>query len=218
MPQLKVLIVDDHILFIEGLHHILSKYKDIVIVGDASDGKEAIEKVRALKPDIALLDIALPRLSGIDIIKQIRSISQKTKVIMLTMYANNQYIHEALMNGANGYVLKDSASEDLISGIRAVAKGEAYLSPSISRKLITHYLEGGKREATWESKYESLTKREKEILRMISQELTTRQIAEILCLSPRTVENHRNNMMKKLDIHSKAGLIKYAIQMGLVKI
>ena len=218
MSKLKILIVDDHALFREGLHFILAKHGDIAVVGDANNGIEAIEKVKALDPDIVLLDIAMPRLNGIDTMKQIMSHSQKTNVIILTMHSNDQYIHETLTSGANGYVLKESASEDLIAAIRAVAGGEAYLSPSISKRLITHHIKGGKRAATGGSKYETLTQREKEVLRMISQELTTRQIAEILFLSIRTIENHRHNIMKKLDVHSKTGLIKYAIQEGLLEI
>jgi two-component system response regulator NreC len=188
------------------------------VIGDANNGIEAMEKVRTCNPDIVLLDITMPKLNGIDTLKQIMKASKKTNVIILTMHANDQYIHEALASGANGYVLKESASEDLIAAIRAVARGEAYLSPTISKKLITHYIKDGKKAVNGDSKYESLTQREKEILKMVSQELTTRQIAKVLFLSIRTVENHRNNIMKKLDIHSKAGLIKYAIQSGLVEI
>lgn len=218
MSKLKILIVDDHALFREGLNFILTKHRDIVVIGDANNGLEALEMVRTLNPDIVLLDIGMPKLNGIDTLKQIMNTNKKTNVIILTMHANDQYIHEALASGANGYVIKESASDDLIAAIRAVARGEAYLSPSISKKLITNYIKGGKKTAIGDSKYESLTQREKEVLRMVSQELTTKQIAKILFLSIRTVENHRNNIMKKLAIHSKTGLIKYAIQTGLVEI
>jgi two-component system response regulator NreC len=211
-----VLIADDHTLFREGLRYILDKSRDIVVVGESSDGIEALEKVRSLKPDIVLLDITMPKMSGIDTLKEIKSTAPKTQVIVLTMHAKDQYIHEVLVNGASGYVLKDSASEDLISAIDAVAQGKAYLSPSISKSVISHYSNDAKRSTTLKTVKEKLTKREKEILRMISQELTTKEIASTLYISHRTVENHRNNIMKKLGIHTKVGLVKYAIQTGLV--
>lgn len=218
MSPLKVLIVDDHALFREGLHFILDNCEDIIVIGEASDGVEAIEKVRTLKPDIVLLDITMPNLNGIDALMEIKSFSHKTKAIVLTMHAKEEFVHETLTSGADGYVLKEAASEDLMAAIRSVAKGETYLSPSISSRLITHYIKDGKKIAFGDSKNEGLTKREKEILRMILQELTTRQIADVLYISIRTVENHRTNMMKKLDIHSQAGLIKYAIQKGLIEV
>jgi DNA-binding NarL/FixJ family response regulator len=217
MSQLKILIVDDHTLFRDGLHLILAQRQDLSIVGDAADGLTAIEKARALSPDIVLLDIAMPKLNGIDTMKQIKSVCPKTKVIILTMHAKDQYIHEALNSGANGYVLKDSASSDLIAAITAVARGEAYLSPAVSKRMIDRYVKGSK-GPMWNSRYESLSAREREILKIIGQGLSARQISEILCISIRTVENHRNNIMKKLDLHSTSELIKYAIQMGLVDV
>jgi DNA-binding NarL/FixJ family response regulator len=218
MSPLKVLIVDDHALFREGLHYILDNCEDITVIGEASDGIEALEKVRTLRPDIVLLDITMPKLNGIDTLMEIKSFSHKTKAIVLTMHAKEQFVHESLVSGADGYVLKESASEDLMAAIRSVAKGDLYLSPLIAKRLITHAIKSGERTALEDSKYEGLTKREKEILHMVSQELTTRQIAEVLRVSVRTVESHRNNMMKKLDIHTKTGLIKYAIQTGLIEI
>jgi len=216
MPPLKVLIVDDHTLFREGLRFILDKHQDIVVVGEASDGIEALAKVRKLKPDVVLLDITMPRLSGIETLKEIKSNAPDTSVIILTMHSKEQYILEILTHGANGYILKDSASEDLMSAIRAVVKGDAYLSPPISTSLLSHYRKDANGTSAAKGKTVRLTNREKEVLRMLSVDLSTKEIGETLGISHRTVENHRSNIMKKLNIHSKVGLLKYAIQTGII--
>jgi DNA-binding NarL/FixJ family response regulator len=215
MSPLKILIVDDHTLFREGLRIILDQRPDMKVVGEARDGIEAMKMVRALKPDIVLLDITMPKLDGIDTLNKIREISPKTRVIVLTMHAGEQYVQEALFNEACGYVLKDSATEELLSAILAVAKGKAYLSPSISSSVISQYREAQALSPQYMQKGR-LSQREKQILRMISKELTTKEISEALNISNRTVENHRGNIMKKLDVHTKVGLVKYAIQTGLV--
>jgi two-component system response regulator NreC len=212
----KVLIVDDHTLFREGLRFIFDQYSDLVVVGEAGDGMEALKKVKALDPDIVLLDITMPGPDGIDTLKEIKAISPDTNVIVLTMHAKDEYIREALLHKADGYVLKDSASEDVVSAIRSVARGEAFLSPSISKSVISQYRRDVSKSATVGTGHRRLSRREKEILRMISQDLSTRQISEALEISLRTVENHQNSIMKKLDIHSKVGLLKYAIQTGLI--
>jgi DNA-binding NarL/FixJ family response regulator len=215
MEEIKILIADDHKMVREGLKALLSSQPDFTIIGEASDGHETVKKVKELEPDIVLMDISMPNLNGLEATRQIRRKFPKTKVLILTMHLNEEYIFQSLQLGASGYLLKENAAEDLISAIRSVQEGHSYLSPSISKAVIDAYLrkritgKGG-------SPFEILTAREREILQMIAEGNTNKEIGKKLFISTKTVEAHRAHIMNKLDIHEVAKLVKFAIKNGLI--
>jgi DNA-binding NarL/FixJ family response regulator len=213
MP-IRVLVADDHTMVREGLRALLDGDTEIDVVSEVSDGLEALEMVRKHKPDIAILDIAMPKLNGLLATKRIRSEVPETKVLVLSMYGEEEYITEALKSGASGFILKDAAASDLISALKAVSRGERYLSPTISWKLVKKYVVDGKPTEVRERK--RLSSREKEILQLIAEGYTNSEIAHTLKLSVKTVQTHRSHIMAKLDIHTIAGLTRHAIKIGLV--
>lgn len=216
MPPIKVLIVDDHAIVREGIGMILAPHDDIEVVGEAADGVEAIEQVRKLSPDVVLMDIAMPRLGGLEATLEISKISPESKILVLTQYDDMEYIYRFLKAGAVGYVLKKAVGSDLISAIRAVFQGKAALDPSIADKVIKGFLEQPQ-VAESEIFYDKLSDREKQVLKLVAEGNTMQQIADILSLSIKTVMTHRTNLMEKLDIHNKTELIKFAIRKGLIR-
>lgn len=215
--KIKVLIAEDHTIVRQGLSVLINRQPDMQVVSEAENGKEAIEKTKELRPDVVLMDIAMKNMNGVEATARIKKMAQEVKVLVLTMYDNEEYIFQILRSGASGYLLKDAAMTDLISAIRAVNRGESYLSPSISKKVIEDYIrraEMGEKKGT----NDVLSDREKEILQLIAEGHTYDQIASILCISKKTVETHRANIMDKLNIHDKVGLVKYAIRKGLIKL
>jgi two-component system response regulator NreC len=211
----RVVIVEDHAIIREGLRSLLSSTKEFDIVGEAGDGREAIRCIEDLKPDLVLTDLSMPTMDGMDVIETIKKQFPKTKVIALTVHRGEEYVLATLKAGADGYVLKEATYPELMMAIRSVLKGKHYLSPEISGKLIEGYIEGRK-SATIQSVWETLSKRERGILKLIGEGHKNKDIAEQLYISVNTVEKHRSNIMEKLNFHSTAALVAYAIEKGLV--
>jgi len=217
MKPIRVLIAEDHTIVRQGLSALLRGEADIEVVGEASDGAEATEMAKRLVPDVVLMDVAMKNLNGLDATRNIKKLFPSTKVLVLTMYDNEEMIFQILKAGASGYLVKDSAMTDLVSAIRAIHQGDSYLSPSISKKVIEEYIrraELGEAGST----DDLLSSREREILQLMAEGNSIPQIADHLCISKKTVEAHKTHIMEKLKIHDKVGLIKYAIRIGLTKL
>lgn len=210
--MIRVLLADDHRLVREGIRLCLEALGDIEVVGEADDGHEAVARCAALQPDVVLMDISMPGLSGIDATAAIRRAQPNVRVLGLSMYDNEEYVTRLLRAGAAGYVLKRSAATELAAAIRAVHAGEAFLYPSVAKQVIADYL----RRLDREPSTELLTPREREILGHIVDGRTNREIAELLTLSVKTVENHRTNLMAKLDAHDRGQLVRAAERLGLI--
>lgn len=217
MSKTKVFIVDDHALVREGITALLKIYDDIEVIGEASDGIEAIEKVRKIHPDIILMDISMPKLGGFEAVTEIKKIAPDIKILILTQYDDKEYISRFLKAGVSGYLLKKAVGSDLITAIRAVSRGELYLHPSITSEVVAGYIGRGK-QVIVKDPYENLTDREKQVLKLIAEGHTHKEIAEILGISVKTVIAHQTNISEKLDMHKKSDLIKFAIQKGIIKI
>lgn len=211
--KIRVLIADDHTILREGLRKLLSEESDIEVVGEAADGNEAIRKAEELKPDVVLLDLAMPGLNGIAAAKRLRASPNPTKVLILTVHQEEEYVYETLRAGASGYVLKDAAAPELVQAIRQAAKGEVYLSPDVSRLVVK---EEGRAEIKTVS--QELTNREREICKLLAEGHTVPEIATMIGISRKTVDVHKTRLMKKLDIHNRAELVRYAIQNKLVRL
>jgi two-component system, NarL family, response regulator NreC len=212
---IQVIIAEDHSIFREGLKALLTSLPDIEIVGEANNGRDAVQLVFSLKPDLLLIDITMPGTNGIQAIRKIRKRQPNIKIITLTMHRNEEYVQEALKAGTNAYVLKESTWAELSYAVSVVLGGMTYLSPAISNLVVSGYIE--KRDDQYNATiWDTLSEREREVLKMIAEGLTNRKVADALCLSPKTVEKHRASLMKKLDMHSVSELIIYAIERGLV--
>lgn len=211
---IRVLVADDHTMVREGLRALLDADSDIEVVCEACNGVEAVNGAKKFKPDIAILDIAMPMLNGLLATQRIRSEVPETKVLVLSMYGEEEYVTQALKSGALGFILKDAAASELISALKAVCRNERYLSPAISWKLVKKYVVNG--EMVEIKKKAGLTTREKEVLQLIAEGYTNNEIARVLKLSVKTIQTHRSRIMEKLDIHSIAGLTRHAIKIGLV--
>ena len=216
MNQIRVLLVDDHAILREGLRARLELEPDLQVVGEAEDGRAAVEQARQLHPDVVIMDISMPLLNGIEATRQIKCLPDKIEVLVLSMHDDEGYIRQALTAGALGYILKDADARELIDAIRAINKGEAVLSSAITRLVIEDYLRFGEIRPTDED--DCLTPREREVLQLIAEGYTNKQIATMLNISIKTVQVHRTNMMKKLDLHDRGELIKYAIQKKIIEI
>lgn len=215
MPKLRVLLGDDHTLMRQGLRKILEERPEWEVVAEVGDGREAVKKCLALKPDVAVLDVAMPLLNGIDATQQIVRKVPETKVLVLSMHSDEAYVTRALQAGATGYMLKDSAGKDLLKGIASVAAGQAYFSPSIARLMLDDYV---RRVSGTDivDRYETLSAREREIFQLIAEARTNKEVAELLEISPATVETHRARILQKLDIHNTAELVLYAVRRGVI--
>ncbi len=211
-----VLIVDDHALFREGLKVLLDKEKDFHIVGEAGDGDEAIEFLKKNKVDIITLDISLPDKNGIQLIPIIKKLVPETKIMMVSMYSKIEYVTEAFNAGALGYVLKESAAEKLIRGLNTIVKGEQYLDNVLSTKLVQKLTQPKEEDNV--GNYNKLTRREQEIMRLHAEGIHVKDIAEKLNITPKTVENHRSNIMSKLSLSTSIDLVKYAARIGIIDI
>lgn len=217
MKKIRVLLAEDHTIVRQGISALLRSEPDIEVAGEAADGLEALELAKKLIPDVVLMDIAMRNLNGLEATRKIKKLFPHTKVLVLTMYDNEEWIFQILKVGASGYLIKDSAMTELTSAIRAVHQGDSYLSPSISKKVIEEYI----RKAEMGEKgglEDLLSGREREILQLIAEGHSVPQIASLLCISKKTVEAHKNHIMEKLNIRDKVGLIKYAIRTGLTKL
>lgn len=216
MKKIRVLLADDHTILRDGIRALLEDQDDIELIGEAEDGQTAVKMTAQLDPDIAILDIAMPLLNGLEATRQIKRDFPQVKVLILTMHENEEYIRQVLAAGALGYVLKDAAARDLLGAIREVYKGEAVLSPAITRLVIEDYLRWG--DIRPDDATNGLTSREREVLQLIAEGYRNKEIAEILCLSVKTIQSHRTNLMNKLDLHDRGELIKYAIQKKIIEI
>ena len=216
MAKIKVLIADDHAIVREGIRMILALHDDIEVVGEAADGREALEKAGKLSPDVVLMDIAMPGLGGLEATLEILKNDRRCKILVLTQYDNAEYIYRFLKAGAAGYVLKKAVGSDLVSAIRSVFQGKSFIDPSVADRVIKGFLEKPEM-AGEEALYDGLSDREKQVLKLIAEGSTNQQIADTLYLSIKTVMTHRTNLMEKLGIHNRTELIKYAIRKGLTQ-
>ena len=217
MKRIRILIADDHAVVRAGIRLLLEAQPDMEVVGEAQDGRESLTRVQELRPDVVLMDITMPHLSGIEATQAIKKVLPEARILALTMHEDAAYFFQMLQAGASGYVVKGADPSELLSAIRAVSHGKAYLFPSLARKLLDDYLERlevGEEGDT----YARLTSREKEVLKLIGEGHTGREIAEVLFLSKNTVERHRTNIMDKLGMRNKSQLIRLAIRKGLVKL
>ncbi len=215
MKKIRVLIADDHTLVRDGIRSLLALTADIEIVGEAADGREAVEKVRQLMPDIVLMDLAMPIMGGLEAARRVRKEFPATKVLVLTQYDDSEYVIPVIEAGARGFVSKMSSSSELASAIQAVYRGESFLSPSAAAALIDEC----QQQTTFKGEknpYQLLTDREKEVFKLIAEGHTAREIADVLVVSPKTVDWYKTSLMKKLNIHNRIDLIKFAIRKGII--
>jgi DNA-binding NarL/FixJ family response regulator len=210
-----VVIAEDHTILREGLKALLNASDDLRVTGEAKDGLDAIRCIKEKTPDIALLDLSMPKMGGISVIKEIAVAVPETKIVALTMHSEEEFALEAFKSGAKGYCLKTSCHNELLFAIRSVLSGKTYVSPEISDKILEGYLDSKKRLKT-KSCWDTLTRREIEVLKLIGEGYRNKEIAEFLCISVKTVEKHRANIMQKLDLHNASALTAYAIDKGLV--
>jgi DNA-binding NarL/FixJ family response regulator len=208
-----ILLADDHRIVREGLRRLLESRSDLSVIGEASNGEEAVEMAAQKHPDLVLMDISMPRLSGIDATRRICKNGNGTKVLVLSMHESQTYVEEVLRAGASGYVIKDSPPTDLFAAIDAVRSGDSFLSPSVTQRVVNAIARPGDRPSLAVS---SLTERERQVLQLIAEGLSSKEIASKLGVSLKTVESHRANLMDKLDIHKVSGLVRFAIRAGLV--
>lgn len=213
----KVVIAEDHAILREGLKSLLisNSNMNFEIVGEAEDGREAIKCVERLKPDLIIMDLSMPKMNGMEAIREIKRISKEIKIVVLTVHKNEEYILASFKAGADGYVLKDSSYNELMMAIQNVLKGKRFISPEISEKVLEGYIEGRERLKE-KTSWETLTPREREILKLIAEGYKNKEIAEELCISVKTVEKHRSNIMEKLNLHNAQALTTFAIEKGLV--
>jgi two-component system response regulator NreC len=213
------MLADDHTILRQGIRMLLEAQEDMEVVGEAVNGRDAVEKARALHPQIILMDISMPELNGLEATRQIKRELPAIQVVILTMHDNEEYLVQILQAGATGYVLKQAADRELIEAVRIASRGDTYLYPRIATRLVSDYLRRVESSPPDEpdATYESLTAREREILKLIAEGHTNKEIAEMLVVSVKTVENHRYSLMNKLNAHDRGELIKYAIRVGLIQ-
>lgn len=211
----KIVIAEDQTLVRQGLRSLLESEKRFNVVAEAGDGIEAIRLVEKHKPDLVLLDLAMPKMSGLSALKDIKNRYPETKILVLTFHSSEEYILEAFESGANGYCLKKDSHAELLAAMKSILSGKSFISPAISSKVLEGYLEGRKRLKK-KTSLETLTQREKEVLKLVGEGYSSIEIGDILCISSKTVDKHRSNIMNKLNLHSAAALTAYAIEKGLV--
>ena len=216
MPQKHTIVIaEDHQLFREGLKSMLADNEHFDVIAEAEDGLEAIRHIRRKQPDLLLLDLSMPRLSGISVIKDVKSAFPEVKILALTIHESDQYVLEAFEAGADGYCIKDASREELMLAVKSVIEGKRYISPGIADGVMEGFIEGRKKlkkETTWDT----ITQREREVLKLLAEGYLNKEIAELLSISVKTVEKHRANIMAKLDLHNASALTAYAIEKGLV--
>jgi two-component system response regulator NreC len=214
--KMRILLADDHTILRAGLKMMLNAQPDMQVVGEAQDGRQAIQEAQRLQPDIILMDITMPDINGIEATREIKRQQPDIRILVLTMHEHDDYVFQALRAGASGYMLKEAADTDLITALHVIKSGQFYLSPTAQSVVVGDYLQ---RVHTGEEKdsYNSLTEREREILKLVAEGNTNNQIAERLVISPKTVDTHRTHIMDKLNLHSRAELVKYAMRRGLLE-
>lgn len=215
MKPITVLLAEDHTIVRKGLRSLLSQAQGIKVIGEAENGREAVKQVEKHHPDVVVMDISMPLLNGLEATRQIKKRFPKTRILILTVHDNEEYIFEIIKAGASGYIVKKAALEELLMAVQAVSKGETFFSPKVSTKIVEKLLQ--KTESLeQEQTHSSLTDREREVLQLIAEGHTNREIAEILFISVKTVEAHRSHIMEKLDLHKAADLTKYAIEKRMI--
>ena len=213
MSIIQLVIADNHTLVRAGFRSLVEELDGIEVVGEAENGRDALQLVETLKPQIVLMDIAMPEMNGLEATARISREFPQVKVLILSMHANEEYVYQALRSGASGYLLKDSGAEELELALRAIARGETYLCPAVSKYVVSDYVRRLNQDQT---PLDQITPRQREILQLIAEGKSTKEIAELLYISTKTVETHRTQLMDRLDIHDIAGLVRYAIRIGLV--
>lgn len=214
--KVSIVIAEDHTILRAGLKALLESNPRFEVVGEADNGRDAIQRVAELKPDLIIMDLSMPGLSGIDAIKDIRDRYPEVKALVLTVHSEEEYVLSSLEAGANGYVLKDATQNELITAAERVLNGKTYLSPDITEKVVSSYLQVNKNSQEPTTRWDSITQRERQILKLIAEGHTNKSMAEYLCISVKTVEKHRANLMKKLDLHNVSALTTYAMEKGII--
>jgi two-component system response regulator NreC len=215
MPRLRILIADDHTIVRQGIRKILEDHPDWEVVAEAGNGRDAVRQALDLKPDIAVLDIGMPLLNGIEAASQITRRAPQVKVVILSMHPNEAYITRSLQAGAKGYLLKDSADDDLIRAVTLVSQGKSFFSPAVAKVMLDDYVRH-LAERGIVDRYDSLSEREREIFQLVAEGRSNKEIADLLCVSANTIETHRAHIMEKLDVHSAVELVLYAVRKGLI--
>ncbi len=217
MKRIRILIADDHSVVREGLRALFQRVPDFNVIAEAADGEEVLRLAGELKPDVAIVDISMPKVNGVEVTRRIRRASPATRVLILTIHEDEEYVYQMFAAGANGYVVKDAGRNDLFAAVRSVYAGERFFSPGISRLIIEDFIKRSQMPRLASPAADRLlTRREEEVLRHIAQGMTNAEIADKLFLSIRTVNTHRSNLMHKLDIHNTAGLVRYAVECGVL--
>jgi len=216
MPSVRIFLADDHTIVRHGLRKILQEQPDWAVVGEAGDGREAVRQVLEMKPDVAMLDIGMPQLNGIEATRQIARRAPEVKVLILSMHADEAYVIQALQAGAKGYLLKDSADKDVVRAIAAVAQGKSFFSPTVAKVMLDDYVRRLTEKGVTD-RYDTLSEREREVFQLIAEGRTNKEIADLLFISPSTVETHRARVMEKLGLHSAVELVLYAVRKGVIQ-
>jgi DNA-binding NarL/FixJ family response regulator len=217
VQTVRILLADDHTVVRQGLRKVLEERPDWKVVAEAGDGREALRQAEQLQPDVAIIDVAMPLLNGVETTRQIVKHVPSVRVLVLSMHADEAYITQILHAGASGYLLKDSADVDLIHAVEAVAQGKSFFSPAVARLMLDDYVKQRNGEPSIVDRYETLSDREREVFQLIAEGKTNKDIAGLLFISPSTVETHRAHIMEKLDLHSAAEIVLYAVRRGVIR-
>jgi DNA-binding NarL/FixJ family response regulator len=217
MAKIRVLVVDDHTIVRDGICALLALTGDIEVIGEATNGSEALKMVKEFNPDVVIMDIAMPIMGGLEATRRINKEFPRTKILVLTQHDDKEYVFPVIESGASGFISKAAASSELVSGIRAVYRGDSYLSPAVAKLLVVNYQRTAGKQ-TGQDLYDQLTERERDVLKLLVEGYSTKEIADTLIITPKTVEGHKTNLMAKLGIHNRIELVKYALRKGIITI